>query len=241
MIATMDAEGFHMHGQMQVLFLDGYKGVRQDIKDPDQDFEIYEVSADPGERNNLAGTDGKFSELNQKMKDRVMQLRRANPSCKRPYDRLAVPAANVVEGDLLPGLRWHAVKGDSPWVPRLSDQNPGEVIESTTLAAKLPAGSTSVCRGFLKVPKDGDYAFHLQTNGKAIVRIHQAILIDADFGYSGSERGTTISLKAGSHPITLTVSMAEDVTAPEFSFNWTVADLRSEIPAAALYSKNVGR
>ncbi|MEZ5323928.1 MAG: sulfatase-like hydrolase/transferase [Verrucomicrobiales bacterium] len=229
-------------GQSQVLFLDGYKGVRQNIADPEQDFEIYEVDADPGERNNLAGTSPEFEQLNQKLKKRVLQLRRVDASAKRPYDGLSVPAVDVAESDLVPGLSWRSVKGNTQWVPKLAgDGGSGESLESATLATKLPVGATSVWHGFLKVPSDGEYTFHLRTTGKSVVKIHQAILIDADFGYGGEERSTSLPLKAGFHPVTVTVTIPAEDLNPEMIMDWTANGMRSSIPATALFSKTTQR
>ena len=230
-------------GQAQVLFLDGYKGVRVNIEDPDQDFEIYEVDADPGERNDLAGTSNQFIELNQKLKDRVLQLRRVESSAKRPYDGLAVPAVNVADGATVFGVRWSSVKGNTPWVPQVDGDGgtgtgTGDSFESATLSTKLPTGATSVCHGFLKVPSDGEFTFHLRTAGKAVMHIHRAILIDADYGYKGEERTTTIPLKAGLHPITVTVTMPAEDLNPTLSVDWTIDGARSPVPATALFSKS---
>ncbi|MDA0811952.1 MAG: sulfatase-like hydrolase/transferase [Verrucomicrobia bacterium] len=223
-------------GQAQVLFLDGYKGVRVNIEDPDQDFEIYEVNADPGERHNLAGTSSQFVSLNQRLKERVLQLRRVEMSAKRPYDGLAVPAGEIGTGEVVSGLQWNSVKGNSPWVPQVTGR--GDPFGSTTLTTKLPTGATSVCHGFLKVPSDGDYMFHLRTTGKAVVHLHQAILIDADYGYKGEERETTIPLKAGLHPITVKVTMPAEDLNPTLSVDWTIDGTRSPIPDTALFSKS---
>jgi arylsulfatase A-like enzyme len=221
-------------GQAQVLFLDGYKGVRANIKDPDQDFEIYDVNNDPGERTNLAGTSDAFKELNQKIKDSVLQLRRVNSSSKRPYDGLALPATDTSELELRNGLQWHLFSGKNPWVPRLTG-NTTEPVGSTTIDTQLPGGTAARCEGYLKVPEDGEYSFHLKTPGKAVVRLHQAILIDADFGYQGEERTTTIQLKKGYHPFAIYVSSND--TAVEFHLHWTTGGSKSRIPQNLLFSE----
>ena len=57
--------------------------------------------------------------------------------------------------------------------------------------------------GYIEVPEDGEYAFYLNSNTKAVVRIHEALLIDADFGYEKSEITTKIRLEKGRHPIAI--------------------------------------
>ncbi|WP_449434987.1 PA14 domain-containing protein [Pedobacter steynii] len=60
----------------------------------------------------------------------------------------------------------------------------------------------TLLEGFIKVPNDGEYSFSLQASGKAYMRIHEAELIDADFGYqSVSQETERVYLKAGYHPV----------------------------------------
>jgi hypothetical protein len=58
--------------------------------------------------------------------------------------------------------------------------------------------------GFIKVPVDGKYTFSLMTDSDALLRLHEATVIDADFGHEPSkEVSASILLKAGMHPIRL--------------------------------------
>ena len=58
--------------------------------------------------------------------------------------------------------------------------------------------------GFIKAPGDGDYKFYLSTDTGALMRLHEATLIDEDFGYArGAEKSATIKLQAGFHPLRL--------------------------------------
>ncbi len=221
-------------GQMQVLFHGGYKGVRTNVRDPGQDFEIYEVNQDPGERHNLAGTSAAFGTLNQQMKDRVLRLRRPDVTAERPYDGIAVPSIEV--SGVEPGLRWEIHEGEFPWVPRLeNDAEPDGTLASASLAeVPLPAGAISVARGYLRVPAEGNYGFHLETAGKAVVRIHEAILIDADFGYEGERRSSEINLEEGLHPISITVAAGADVE-PDLVLEWTFRGETAAIPRTSLF------
>ncbi|MEM7385105.1 MAG: sulfatase-like hydrolase/transferase [Verrucomicrobiota bacterium] len=228
----LEARRGKKRGQMQVLFQDGYKGIRVNVKGAEDDFEIYDVDQDPGERNNLAGSSEDFQKLNRAMKDRVLRLRRTNNSAKRPYDRAAVPAVEVANVE--PGARWEVRKGDFAWVPRLEGEKPTKTVTSSGLhEAELPAGAVTVGRSYLKVPSNGVYRFHFKTNGKAVVRIHEAILFDADFGYHGEEQETSLKLEAGLHPITLTLKAGEEK--PEWHLAWTGADQKGSIPADAFF------
>jgi hypothetical protein len=58
--------------------------------------------------------------------------------------------------------------------------------------------------GFIKAPADGSYTFSLMTDSGALLRLHEATLIDADFGHEpGKEVSASILLKAGKHPLRL--------------------------------------
>ena len=184
----------------------------------------------PGERTNLLGTGDTFQVLNEQLKQRVLQIRRADNDAKRPYDQAAVPALHL---NVVPSLSWKVHEGAFPWVPRLVDQTPDQTIAAETLAADLPANATSICQAYLKVPEEGIIRFHLKCQGKAVVKLHQATLIDADYGYEGDTRETSIKLAAGLHPITLWVAAGDH--APELSFEWTMNGKRTAIPASALF------
>jgi arylsulfatase A-like enzyme len=105
--------------QMQAVFMDGYKGVRIDIQSHDDDFEIYDLSSDPGERNDLAHSSPAFALLNQRMKDRALQLHKASAEAVRPYDYLMIPAVPAPK-KLDIGLHWKMQEGGCPWVAQLT-------------------------------------------------------------------------------------------------------------------------
>lgn len=105
-----------------------------------------------------------------------------------------------------------------------------------TLKADLPARAVSVGRGLVRVPEDGDYTFHLQTKGRAVVRLHQALLFDADHGYGGEALQTTLPLKAGDHPLTIHV-LADDEK-PALALKWERDGLLDSIPAENLFHED---
>jgi arylsulfatase A-like enzyme len=101
--------------QMQTVYCDGYKGLRYDVKSAADDFEIYDLGKDPQESRNLAG-DPKFAALQTAMKARVLQVRKPDPSAKRPYDDALVPAV-AEEPETEPGLTRSLYTGAWPWMP----------------------------------------------------------------------------------------------------------------------------
>jgi arylsulfatase A-like enzyme len=68
---------------MQAIRIGDFKGIRYNIKNHADDFEIYNVVSDPQEKTNLSSS---MRELNQTMKDKVLQVRLVNSSASRPYD-----------------------------------------------------------------------------------------------------------------------------------------------------------
>lgn len=188
--------------QMQMIRFGDLVGVRYQIKSAEDDFEIYNVVTDPKETKNLAAGPA-YQKIQEKMKAKVLQGRRVDSEAPRPYDGAAIPASPISKG-LKPGLNWRFFKGDFPWVisekGRAAQQKGG--AESLKPVPVGTADGMVLYEAYFKAPKDGNYTFSLQTKGKAYVRLHEAELLDADFGYtSGKEIFTTVKLKAGYHPV----------------------------------------
>jgi hypothetical protein len=140
----------------------------------------------------------------------------------------------LADASAAPGLTWKVYDGEFPWVPNLTNSKEDRTHTSTTIETELPAKATSTAHGFLKVPSEGNYTFHLEVAGKAVVRLHDAILIDADYGYpSGEERHSTVRLEGGLHPLTIWVTAGD--AQPKLSLEWTVDGTRSTISETALF------
>ncbi|WP_342331854.1 sulfatase-like hydrolase/transferase [Pedobacter sp. FW305-3-2-15-E-R2A2] len=188
--------------QMQMIRFGDLVGVRYQIKSAEDDFEIYNVVTDPRETKNLAAGPA-YQKIQEKMKAKVLQGRRVDSEAPRPYDGAAIPASPISKG-LKPGLNWRFFKGDFPWV--ISEKGRATPQKGGAESLKpVPVGTADgmvLYEAYFKAPKDGNYTFSLQTKGKAYVRLHEAELLDADFGYtSGKEIFTTVKLKAGYHPV----------------------------------------
>lgn len=213
--------------QMQALFLEGYKGVRVDIKGHEDDFEIYDVKTDLKEVNNLAGTSDFFNGLQQRMKDRSLQLRRPNADNPRPYDNELVPAVEVVS--TRPGALWLGYEGKFPWTPKFWEIAPQ--MQGGVLSIKGDVGPEQgavVFTGYLKAPADGEYSFSLTADSGAVMRIHDANIIDADFGYeSGSEISGSVRLEAGLHPFRLNY-LKSGGKAPSLDVQWSGPSLKKQ-------------
>jgi arylsulfatase A-like enzyme len=221
--------------QMQLIRMGDYVGVRYDVKSKDDDFELYNVVKDPGERHNLAAGPGKASfasYLEQKMKDSVLQVRRPDSSAPRTYDDALVPAVSE-KGKMAPGVDWKAYKGDFPWIPQVATLRP--VASGFALRPDVPVGKRNngvfYFSGYIRVPRDGEYAFYLRADAKALLRIHEATVIDADYQYAArTERVASIKLKAGLHPFGLYYERPVKVK-PALDLDWSGPGIqRQRIP-----------
>lgn len=209
--------------QMQTVQVDGLVGVRYNIKSAGDDFEIFDVEKDPAQTRNLAGEPG-LADVQAKMKARVLQVRRPDAGAKRPYDSAAVPAAtapaNLAEGR----LEVATYEGEWPWVPDFSTLTPTarSTVRTIDAAACPPKdGVGAVFSGWFRATSEGDYRFHVASDGGAALFLHEARVIDDDFARTGAEASGTIRLAAGWHPIRLyyrhatgTHSVAVEFTPP---------------------------
>ena len=101
-------------GQMQVLRLGDFMGVRYNIKNPAENFEIYDIVHDPQEINDLTA---QKPDLDTLMKQTVLQLRRPDASAPRPYDQELVPPD--APSQTASGIQWQACEQSLPWLPKV--------------------------------------------------------------------------------------------------------------------------
>ncbi|HEX8911957.1 MAG TPA: sulfatase-like hydrolase/transferase, partial [Humisphaera sp.] len=230
--------------QMQAIVVGDKVGVRYDIKGADDDFEIYEL-ADTKQLNNLAKTPG-MAEVQAQLKATALRVRRPDPEAKRPYDAAPIPALDV-KGEPRPGVAWQAFDGDFPWVPRFDEMSPAiRGVSTRGVAGALPADDRFglLITGYLNVPADGRYELSVVTGGRAILRVHEATVIDADRGVRPAEGDPTgsIVLKAGPHPFRLYYVPAGKGKAgkPGLELFWSGPGIeRQPVPASALTNGGV--
>jgi len=210
--------------QMQLLREGRYVGVRYDVRSHRDDFEIFDIVADPRQSRNLAAG---LPEVQARFKDRVLQLRRSESSAARPYDDLPVPP--LAGPPIAAEARWAVFAGDHPYAPSSANLEPtrrgtaadiAAAIESAAQAARGQVGRPAASiRGMIEVPVEGRYTLHLAGAGPAVVRVHEAVVIDDDFGHRpGRPAAATIRLAAGSHPVAIELVLAEQ-SRPRFSWD----------------------
>lgn len=188
--------------QMQAIRVGDFIGVRYNITNHSDAFEIYNILTDPEQTNDVAAS---HPDLQRLMHDRVLQVRRPGGGVTRPYDRELVPA---VKTDAVSShhLNFAAFKGAWPWLPDFDTLSPVRTGRITGLDLGVrPGGSNFGLRftGYFVAPTDGDYTFHLTSDAGAQLRLHDALVIDDDFNHDGSEATASIRLQAGLHPFRL--------------------------------------
>lgn len=220
----------------QVIHLDGYKGIRYNVTASTDNFKIYDTLNDPKETTDLAASSSLFTNLQQRMKERVLQVRMPGGGVSRPYDAALV--APVAVANLVPGLDYRAFEDSFPWVPDFTTFT--SVTNGTCSGLDLAARTRNdhiglLYNGYLDVPTDGTYTLYLTTDSRAFLRLHDASVIDADFGYvGGTERNASINLRAGRHPIRLGY-VRGDAGSPSISLQWSGPGISKQtIPAANL-------
>jgi len=226
--------------QMQMIRMGDTVGVRYNIQSAQDDFELYDVVSDPGQTKNLAGRPNSVSKLQQTMKDRVLQVRQADASAPRPYDTALIPATEVKQ--VVQGIQTESYDGTFKWIPDVSaleiaEKNVAKVIGTNSLR-KHPV---HVFKGYLHVPADGEYTFYLNADTKAFFRLHEAALIDEDYGYKGDEVKTAkVYLKAGMHPFQLSYLATAELKKRKLKLEWQGPSTKREpVPENAFYRNKI--
>jgi hypothetical protein len=190
--------------EMQAVRVGELMGVRYNIASAHDPFEIYNVAVDPKQTRNLAN-DPAYAPLQRHLQAVALQSRRPDPTATRPYDDAPMPAVAATPSGT--GLAWRRFDGAFPWVPSTEAREP-----SATGSAPLPSPAAALAgasgpavvafSGYLHVPIDGEYTFTFATDKGAVFRLHQAVIFDADRGYTAGEKRTAaVRLEAGLHPI----------------------------------------
>lgn len=209
--ADFPVHGGSSRGEMQTIFMDDtdgkrYKGVRYNTSSHSKDFLIYDVDVDPGEATNLAAS---HSALQQKMKDKVLQVR-IDGDYNRSYltSEYAPPSPPTSSVN---GLEYKAYTGTWAWVPETAYMTPVASGESTHLdLGKRPQDDHILLEftGYISLPSDGNYTFQMTTDSTVgtnasggMLWIHDANVVDDDFNHDGSAVSGSMRLKAGLHPI----------------------------------------
>jgi hypothetical protein len=157
------------------------------------------------------------------MKDKTLQMRRPNATAKRPYDSAYVPGIGI-HATLKRGVNWYFYKGRFPWLPQVAGLKAAKhgVLKEISLPVRLNNEGVLLYEGLISVPDDGTYTFNLKSGGNALLRIHDAVVIDADHNYqSGKKYQSTMCLAKGLHPFRLYYRCKANDTRPVPDLRWS--------------------
>lgn len=209
--------------QMQMIRLGDLVGIRYNIKSGADNFSIYNITNDPQESNDLS-IKPEMKSVQQSMKDLCIQSRRPNETAPRPYDNELI--ASVKGINTKQGINWKMYRGNYPWVPQvfsLRYTESGNSENISDILSKTGNNNVVYLEGFLDIPFDGEYKFIVNTNGKAVLRVHNATVIDADYNYfSNSSLSGSIKLKSGLHPYRIFfLRNSNQEIQPSLQFEWS--------------------
>lgn len=214
--------------QMQSIREGDFMGVRYDVKGHADPFEIYNVVTDPKQTKNLAAEQ---PELQQRMHDAVLRMRRPDASARRPYDGELIPAVAGKAGAA--GVRWRAYAKAGPWLGRLDDLKADADGTAAQVGAIESKDAEAVLfSGCIEVAADGEYTFTLPAGATALLRVHDATVIDAAFAAAAGETSGAVLLRAGRHPFRLYWKQSAGVPRLEVAGPWLP---RGAVPAGMLF------
>jgi arylsulfatase A-like enzyme len=217
--------------QMQMLRFGDTVGVRYNILSASDDFEIYDIVKDPQQGKNLAKSNAKLQQI---LKDRALQSRRPDTAAARPYDETLVPSVKMTKAS--PGLKLKTYQVKTSWIPQTNGLKPVSVSQVVAPKASFTSGiNLSVFEGYINVPADGAYTFHLAAAGKAFLKIHNAVVIDDDYNDTDKALHGKMMLKAGYHPIKL--YYMNTGSKPSLSLEWsTEGKAKAAIPVGTFFN-----
>lgn len=193
-------------GEMQMLRLGDYVGVRYDIKTAGDDFEIYNVVKDPKQSHNLADLP-EMANLQKQFKAKALQSHSFDIAAKRPYDKELIPAIEVSTKPVK-GLKWQFYKSNLPYVISNSGKQPQQTGSATSLGLipVIKTTGTLVYDTYLQIPEDGKYLISLKSTQQVVIKLQGITLFDVDFNKpDGNEITTEVYLKKGFHPVQISL------------------------------------
>ncbi|MFW6163798.1 MAG: trypsin-like peptidase domain-containing protein [Planctomycetota bacterium] len=140
-------------------------------------------------------------------------------------------------GDLAKGLQLEAYRGRWHALPDLSELEPAATGTMATVGLGDWAGKDGFAldlRGYLKVPHDGVYVFHLTSDDGSRLWIGDRVVVDNDGLHPAQSRRGFIPLRAGHHR--LRVACFELAGDEALGLDWAPpGQPRAPVPAAALW------
>lgn len=209
--------------QMQSIRIGNYMGVRYNIQNHGDNFEKYDVVNDTKQTKNLAAS---LPDVQAKMKDKVLQSRAADVSAPRPYDNELIPGNNTVGYINNNFIQWKFYPGIYSWIPNVEKLSYTQSGKGNLLNRKLTNGKREgviTINGVFEIDSDGEYIFNFSTVKNGIVKLHDILLFDADYGYiPNTLLQKKIKLKKGKHPYRIYYKTLAGSQVPDYNFNFVI-------------------
>jgi hexosaminidase len=148
----------------------------------------------------------------------------------RPIDPVPVP-------DAAPGLACAYYEGRFGQLPEFDQLEPvaTSVVETFGLDARKRDDRFALTfTGYVEVPAEGTYTFHLKSDDGSRLLIGPEVVVDNDGLHAATEKRGPVILKAGRHPIRVEYFQAGGARALEVSYEGPGV-AKQPIPASALY------
>jgi hypothetical protein len=137
------------------------------------------------------------------------------------------------------GLEYDFYPGSFTSVSDLNSRKPTESGYITAFRLQPPIGVIEygyIFRGFILIPADGIYTFHIESNDGSKLYINNEELIDNDGGHGAIEKSAKLALKAGEYPIMVKYFQMGGAKALRVSWEGPGID-KEEITAEVLFHK----
>jgi hypothetical protein len=199
--AILARHGYRRRGQEQAVHIGDFVGLRYNIQSPADPLKLYNDVKDPKQKHNLAH-EQQYAKLLARMRTLLVTARTPWAGAPRPYDQ--VPLPTVGKPAHTGSLTYRFYQGRWPWVPDFNELKPARTGHINHLRLPPHEGVKAFgvkITGFFKVPRDGRYAFRVQSDGGAEMWVHDDLVIDDDYLHSVAAKKGAVRLKAGWHPI----------------------------------------
>jgi arylsulfatase A-like enzyme len=222
-------------GEMQGIRIGKHMGVRTGIATGNENFRIYDVTADPGQATNLAAS---LPAVQAEMKALALTARRPGAGVSRPYDNLPLPPNGPTS--VVPGVEWDSyidATTNWQWVPEFRDL--AATAHGTTGVPGVSVRPADdhfglLFTGCLQIATAGSYTFYLDSDTGADFFLHDGHLIADDYDHTGSTSSSAVNLSAGLHPFRLYYRHATG--ARTLSLEWSGPGItRQAVPSSAFF------
>lgn len=204
-------------GQMQVVHVDRYKGIRVNIKNGWEPFQIYDLREDPDESSDLSGSSVFFEDLQERMHQKALRGRRPNADSPRPYDSIPIPSVTLSKKQLESkelGVQWRWIDGKYSYTPDLrlatvDDRGADSWTRFRDLDWWDNDGAVELVSWYFAA-ETTEYQFRITGMKRGFLRVHDASLLDLDSSDANqTAEVATVRLERGWHPLRLTARVGD--------------------------------